>query len=99
MRVDLAHDAVFAGLFRVFLDIAAEQLVPDDQHPGVVTVDVLGVAGVMHAMVRWRVEHVFQPAQFADSLGVDKKLECEIDCHHRDDMGWCKTNPRQRQPE
>ncbi len=95
----LSHDAVLARHRRVFLHEAAEQLVPHDQHAGVVAIDVFRIARVVHPVVRGRVEHVFDPPQLPDCLGVHEELEAQVDRHHRDDVRGFESEPRERQPE
>ncbi len=92
-------DAVHRRVVRIFLDIAAEQAIPDHQHAGIVTVDIAVVARVMHAMNRRRVEHVLEPAELADRLRVHEKLEAEIDQHDRDNLLRRKAEHGERNPE
>ncbi len=54
---------------------------------------------MVHAVVRGRVEHLLDPAEFAHRLGVHEKLETQVDRHHRDDVRRRKPQPGQRQPE
>ena len=59
---------------RKFRLIGAEQAVPDHQHPAEILVDVLGIAGVMDAVGRRRVDDPFQPSDPLDQFGVDEEL-------------------------
>ena len=93
-RLGQAVDRLFLlGLKR------AEHPVPDDQRAGVVLVQILGIARVVHAMMRRRVEHPFQRAQLADQAGVDPELVERVEARHRGEPGRRKAHQRQRQVE
>ncbi len=51
-----------------------EQSIPDDQDRAVVAIDVLGVARVVHAVVRRRVQHRLERTEPAHELGVNPEL-------------------------
>ena len=53
--------------------IRAEQVIPDHQNAAKILVDVLGIAGVVDPMGRWRVDSPFQPPDL-DQLGVNEEL-------------------------
>jgi len=44
----------------VLLFECAEYSVPNDEHSAIVLVDVFGISTVMHSMMAWSVENVFQ---------------------------------------
>src|SRR6185437_2332032 len=53
---------------------SSEQSVEYDQHPAVIAVQIFGIAAVVHAMMRGRIEYPFQRTEPADYFGVQKKL-------------------------
>jgi len=74
VRDQRRHQPVAARQVAAFGGKGAEQAVEHDQHAAVVLVDVVGVRGVMDAMVRGRVEDVFQPAQLRHPFGMQPEL-------------------------
>ena len=74
VRNQRLHQPVAARQVVALGDEGAEQAVEHDQHAAVVAVEILGVDGMVHAMMRRRVEHIFQPAELRDPLGVQPEL-------------------------
>ena len=54
--------------------ICAEQVIPDHQNAAKILVDVLGIAGVVDAVGRWRIDDPLQPPDPLDQFGVNEEL-------------------------
>ena len=97
MAVDRIEGAV--GRLLLLGSEGPEQAVPDDQDAAEVAVEILVVAGVVHPMVRGRVEHPLERPESTDELGMDEELVAEADAVRRDDPQGVKPEQWQRQPE
>lgn len=85
---ELVDDAVARAIVVTFGLEGAEQAIPDDEHPGIVAIEVARVGGVVDAVVRGRVHHRLEPARHPpDYLGVNPELVDEVQAgdeeHHR----------------
>lgn len=92
------HDAVFDrdGL----RDVGAEPAIEDDDHAAVIAVKIAGVAPVMHAVVRGRVEDIFDPArQATDRLGMHEELIEQVHAVEQEHHTRRHAEPHQRQEE
>ena len=59
----------------IFCDEGTKKAIPYDKRTGIIGIQILWVFAVMYAVVRWCVEHGFDPpGQFFDSVGVQKEL-------------------------
>ena len=93
------NQAEVAGHFLFFLDVGAEQAVEDDQHAAEVGVEILGIARVMDAVARRRVDHVLQPAQLGDPVGMDPELVEQVQEQRRQNDFGCEADQHQRREE
>lgn len=99
MRSCRRREAVDAGLFSAFLHIGAEQPVEDNQHAAEVGIEIGGIRGVMNAVRRRRVEHIFEPAEFRNPGGVQPELIEQVDGHHRQHHVGLHAEPHERGEE
>src|SRR3546814_7037019 len=60
---ELLDDAVSYRVVVAFGDEAAEHLVPDDEDPGVIGIQIARIDAVMDAVVRRRIHHRLEPAR------------------------------------
>lgn len=72
VRVDVLREAVYHGLI-LGLE-GAEQPVPDDEDPAVVSIEVHRVGSVVDTVVARRVEHRLERPEPIDHLGVEPEL-------------------------
>ena len=77
----------------------AEKSIPDDKYPSVVAVDVFGIASVMNAVVRRRVEYEFEGANRMDQLRMNPELVKKTDRTNRHDHGWGEADEWHPQPK
>jgi hypothetical protein len=83
VALDRFDDAV-AGFFG-FGHERAEDAVPDDQHAGVVAVEIPVVHAVMDAMVRRRIQDPFERAEGLDEFRVYPELVDQVKAVHHDE--------------
>lgn len=78
---------------------ATEETVPNDEHAGMIAVEILVVRSVMDTMMRWRVHHPFQRPHATHQFGMDPELVEQTDGLHGEHHDGRKANQRQPQPE
>lgn len=67
------HQTIDDRFVWVLLFERAKHSIPDDENAGVVLVNVLWVAAVMHSMMTRRVQNVLERAERGDHFGVQPK--------------------------
>lgn len=81
-----------------FRDERAEKSVPENENSGVIFVEIMIVRAVMNAMMRRRVENIFdRRRQFFDFLRVNPELVDQIQSVHRRECPERKTEKSERQ--
>jgi hypothetical protein len=80
--VDILGEAETGRVVGIFSLKCAEQFVPDDERAAVVAVDVLGIGGVMDAVVSGRVEDEFKGTYGTDQFGMNPELVEKTDGPH-----------------
>ena len=73
----------------------AKDAIPDDQDARVVSIEVLGIGPVVHAVVGGRVEHGLERTHAPDQPGVDPKLIEGVELHG--DQVELRRDPEQAQ--
>src|SRR5258708_6759616 len=73
-RLGMRNQAVVAARVVALGDVVAEQPVEHDQHAAIVGVEIFRIARVMDPVARRRVEHVFEPAEPGDPVGMQPEL-------------------------
>lgn len=77
---ELLDDAIADFLAFDLFGEGAEHPVPDDEHPGIVAIQVARIGGVVDAVMARRVHDEFEPARkFVDGLGVNPELVDQVD--------------------
>src|SRR6266446_10640472 len=70
--LDILDDPVTRRLLVPFRREGSEHVVPHHEHAGIVAVQVAGIRRMMDAMIRGRVEQIFEPGGHAvDDFGMD----------------------------
>ena len=93
--VDVVDEAI-GGTFFFFLE-GAEQSVPDNEYPTVVTIQILYVTPVVHAVMTRRVKEPFYgPPKLTNGLGVDPELIDEAHATKNGNHDWMEPQKRQR---
>src|ERR1700677_3082805 len=96
---DILHDAVAGRLLLALLGEGAEHPVPHHEHTGVVAVEVAWVRGVMHPVMRRRIEQVLEPARHAlDRFRVNPELIEQVESLFGEDHGGRKAEKGERYP-
>ena len=93
------HEAVAARQIVALGNEGAEDAVENDEHPAVIVVDIFGIGRVMHAMMRGRVQYIFEPAKPWNPIRVQPEL---IEQVQRAGDGHCarlETEPHERHIE
>src|SRR5260370_1353104 len=68
------HQAIAARQIVAFGDEGAEDAVPNDEDAAIIMVEIFGIGRVVHAMMRGRVQHVFEPAELRNPFRVKPEL-------------------------
>ncbi len=77
-----------------------EHAVPDDEHAGIILVEIARVGRMVDAVMRRRVHHRLKPARHApDHLGMDPELIDEVQPRDEEDHRGRKSDHEQRQTE
>ena len=79
--------------FRSLGLVRPEQMIPDQQHAAVILVEIFGVAGMMDAMRRRRIDDPLQPTNVRHQLGMHEKLLAQAQRHHAVDPYRNKGRP------
>ena len=100
VRAQVLGESVDHGLFFGLGAERAEEFVPDDQHAGVIAIEVTHVRAVVHSVVGGRVEDGFEPdGHAAHGFGVHPELITEIEPHHQQHHAGFETEQGQPKPE
>src|SRR5215470_9109158 len=68
-----------------------EHAVKNDEHPAIVVVEIFRIGSVVDAMMRRRVQDIFQPTELWNPLRVQPELIEQIDCAR--DKDWRRLEP------
>ena len=94
--VERFDDAIVRFVVGLLRNEGAKQLVPDDEHAGIVGIQVARVGRMMDAVMARRIEHGFEPlGAFVDRLGMDPELIDQVDAARDADKG--RVEPEQNQ--
>src|SRR5215831_4472275 len=74
-------------------------MIPNRQHAAVILIEVFGVAGVVYAMRRRRVDYPLQPADVRHELGVHEELVAQAERYHAVHPDRVISDPDDRQIE
>ena len=74
-------------------------MIPNEQDPAKVLVDVLRIARVIHPVCRGRVDHPLKPANAWRQLGVNKELVGQTPGYHAIYPDGILADPHDRQIE
>ena len=82
---DVVREAVADWFSLDFGAKGAEQAIPNNQHAGVVAIQIPDVGGVMNAMMAWGIEEPLKPARHpVNRLCVKPELVDQTEAHHGD---------------
>lgn len=96
----LLYNAIADRLIAHFFGKGAEHLVPDDEHAGIIPVQIARVGRVMNAVVAGRIHHRFKPAgEAVHHFGMDPELVDQVDRPAEQDHRRMKADEHQRQAE
>ena len=91
-----AEAGLIIGVFRLE---RVEKSIPDDKYASRIAVNIFGIASVMHAVVRRRVEYEFEGAYRTDQFGMNPELVKKTDRTNRHDHGWGEADDWHPQPK
>ena len=80
-------------------DEGAEDAVENDEHPAIVVVEIFGIGRVVHAMMRRRVQDIFEPTKFWNPFRVQPELIEQVERAGDDDWGRLEAKPDERHIE
>src|SRR5229473_5188024 len=93
------HQAIAARQIVAFGDEGAEDAVPNDEDAAIVMVEIFGIGGVVHAMMRGGVEDVYEPAELRNPFRVQPELIEEVQRDGDEHRARLETEPDQRHVE
>ena len=100
VRVERFDDPVNGLLVVKLRNERPEHLVPNDENPREIGIQISGIGRVVYTVMTWRVEHGFKPVwHLVDGFGVDPELVQQIQSAYEEyDIGM-KSDHDHREPD
>ncbi len=93
------HQAIAARQIVAFGNEGPEDAVPNDEHPTIIVVEVFGIGRVVHAMMRGRVQDIFEPAKLRNPFRVQPELVEQVERAGDGHRARLETEPDERHVE
>ncbi len=95
--VEVFDQAIINGNSAIFLNKRSEHAIPDNQRTSEISVEIFGITAMMHPVVAWRVEDIFEPSrQTVNRFGMQEKLVGRVENAAKNHQRGIKSCKNQR---